>query len=336
MTTATALGWGVVGTGDVSRSIAADLSMINGSARVAVLSRSIERGSRFAQELGFDRSHVGLDEMLADNAVHIVYIGTPHSTHADIAVRCLEAGKHVLVEKPLGVSPADVERVARAARAHRRFAMEAMWMRFHPYYRALLEDLRAGAIGEPTAVRAYFGLPFGERHSPRWSAERSSSTLLDQGIYPVTLAYDVFGEPDSISATAEVRDDGVDLSCRATLEFEGGRFAHVAASMVGFLEPSASISGTAGWLGVPAPFWATNQYSRHTGDLGRALMFPERLEFEREGNGYVPMLRAVSLAIADGLVEHPLHPLSETLAVARILDSISTAAAAALPLEIPS
>ena len=329
----TPLGWGVVGTGDVSRYIATDLALLSSARLVAVSSRSPQSARDFATELGFVRG-CSLDELLVDAAVDIVYLGTPHSTHAAHAVAALEAGKHVLVEKPLGVNAAEVERVAQAARTAGRFAMEGMWMKFHPYYRALLDGLRAGSIGDVTAVRASFGLPFGERDSQRWSAELASSTLLDQGIYPVTLAHELFGEPDSVVASADTRGDGVDLRVEATLHYAGGRYAHVAASMVGYLEPTAAISGTRGWIDLPAPFWATDRFTRHAGEIGEALMKPVLVPFDREGFGYVPMLRAVGEAVLSGLLEHPIHPFSSTVAVARTLDRIRAAAAAAQQTEI--
>ena len=332
----TPLGWGVVGTGDVCRFIATDLALLDSTCLVAVASRSAKTATGFAAELGFDRGCT-FDQMLQDDAVDIVYLGTPHSTHASLAVAALEAGKHVLVEKPLGVNAAEVQRVADAANAAGRFAMEGMWMKFHPYYRALLDDLNAGSIGDLSAVRASFGLPFGARDSARWSTELASSTLLDQGIYPVTLAHDLLGEPQSVSASADHRGDGVDVSIEATLHYAGGRYAQIAASMVGYLEPTAAVSGTGGWVEVPAPFWATDRYTRHAGDIGEALMKPVVVSFGREGFGYVSMLRAVGEAVRAGLLEHPIHPLSSTVAVARTLDRIRAAAVATPhPTEIAS
>ena len=322
------LGWGVVGTGDVSRYLSSDLAMLDSAHRVAVSSRSIDKADAFARELGFERGVGSLHELLSDAAVDMVYVGTPHSTHVDIAVAALEAGKHVLVEKPMGVDAADVERVASAARASDRFAMEAMWMKFHPYYRAVLKEVRGGSIGRVQGVRASFGLPFGEPHSDRWSSERSSSTLLDQGIYPVTFALDVLGGPTAIDARARVRDDGVDLTVYATLEFVGGQQAQIAASMVEYIDPSASVNGTEGWITVPAPFWAGRGFTRHRGSIGEALTAPTSVDFDREGFGYVPMLRAVTETVLAGSKEHPLHPLSATAAVAHILDAIRAAAVA--------
>jgi predicted dehydrogenase len=205
--------------------------------------------------------------------------------------------------------------------------MEAMWMKFHPYYQALVEEVHSGSIGRVGSVRASFGLPFGEPDSGRWSAERSSSTLLDQGIYPVTFAVDVLGDPIGINSAARIRDDGVDLTVHTTLEFAGGQRAQLAASMVEYIDPSASVSGTEGWIAVPAPFWASSRYTRHIGPIGEALMTPTTVDFEREGFGYLPMLRAVTDAVLAGSNEHPIHPLSATLSVARILDTIRAASA---------
>lgn len=320
------LGWGVVGTGAISRYICGDLALLDSARLVAVASRSAASAVSFAAECGFERG-CSFDQLLVDEAIDIVYLGTPHSTHASLAIAALEAGKHVLVEKPLGLNVAEVESVAFAAQRAGRFAMEAMWMKFHPYYREMLDELRSGSIGEVTAVRASFGLPFGERESPRWSADLASSTLLDQGIYPVTLAHDLFGEPSSMTATADLRDDGVDVGVEATLHYAGGRHAHISASMVGYREPTAAVSGTVGWVDLPAPFWATDRYTRHAGDIAEALMKPVVVSFGREGSGYVSMLRAVSAAVRSGLLEHPIHPFSSTVAVARTLDRIRAAAA---------
>lgn len=326
--------WAVIGTGDISRSIAADLRSVPSARRVAIASRDGDRARGFATEFGFERSFGSIDHLLADVDVEVVYIGTPHATHSDLAVAALAAGKHVLVEKPAGVDAADVRRIRDAARAAGRFAMEAMWMRFAPAYRSLLATARGGEIGEVSSVRASFGLPFGEPGSGRWTAERRSSTLLDQGIYPVTLALDVLGRPDRIESRIRERPDGVDLTVSATLHYDDGRFAQIAASMVDFIEPAAAISGRSGWIAVPGPFWASDRFAVHAGDIPTALFAPRPAVFPREGFGYVPMLAAVDAAIAAGDLEHPLHTLSDSVAIAELLDDIRSAAPAATPREV--
>ncbi len=167
-------------------------------------------------------------------------------------------------------------------------------MRFNPAYRDLVAAARAGAIGEVRSVRASFGLPFGPADSPRWTAERASSTLLDQGIYPITLALDVLGRPSRIHATGRLRDDGVDLTAHTTFEYDDGRFAQLSASMVEYIEPTASVSGTDGWMTALAPFWAADEFTTHAGSIARALTEPHRTQYDRRGNGYVPMLESVT------------------------------------------
>lgn len=336
----TELAWGIVGTGTVSRAIAADLALTPGVRRLAVTSREEPRAREFADTFSIERAYGGVEELLADEDVDILYIGTPHATHSDIAVRALEAGRHVLVEKPAGVDSSDVRRIADAARASGRFAMEGMWMRFAPAYRAAIEDIRNGAIGSVTSVRASFGIPFGDPESASWTVQRRSSTLLDQGIYPVTLALDVLGVPESLWATAHVRSDGVDLAVHATLEYRDHRFAQLAASMTGWTELSAAVSGSAGWLTLSPPFWATDRYVLHSLAGGatdqESLFRPDPTVHPREGFGYVPMLRAVTEAIADGLKEHPLHPLQDSITIAEILDRIRACATSQPQLGLPT
>jgi len=320
---APALGWAVVGTGQVSRLLGADLALLPGAVRSAVLSRSIAAASALCDELGFTSAYDDIDRMLADPAVDIVYIATPHATHGRLAIRALESGKHVLIEKPIAATAAEAARISVAASRSGRFAMEAMWMKFSPTYRAMLDSVRAGAIGDVRSVRASFGLPFGEADDARWSAERASSTLLDQGVYPVTLALDVLGEPETITADGRVRADGVDLAEHMTFGYADGRFAQLGASMVEYLEPTASISGTTGWLTMDAPFWASNGYTMWSGSIPDALgRPPARVQRATQGYGFVPMLEAVSQAIAAGLTEHADHPMSRSLLVMRLLDRI--------------
>ncbi|MGX9885551.1 Gfo/Idh/MocA family protein [Streptomyces sp. NPDC002276] len=322
--------WAIVGTGDISRQVASDFAAVTGAGRAAVLSRSLERARAFADEFGFAQAYDDLDALVADPEVDALYLATPHALHAPMALRAIEAGKHVLVEKPLGVNGTEARKIAEAARQRGVFAMEAMWMKFNPSFRAFADEARSGRIGEIRSVRGYFGIPFAAPDSPRWTVERASSTLLDQGIYPVTLALELLGTPSGITAEGRVREDGVDLTEYVTLRYDGGEIAHLAASMVQFIEPSASVSGTRGWMTIPAPFWASTQYATHAvgdGLSGELFSSPKMSRFDREGHGYVPMLRAVTEAILRGDTEHEWHPLGASIAVFDVLDGIRSALA---------
>jgi len=318
------LRWAAVGTGTISRSVVPDIQAVPGAEVVVVQSRDAAKAARFAEEFGIPRSTGQFQEVLDDADVDIVYLATPFAVHHPMARQVLEAGKHLLVEKPIALNAAEAADLFALAGARGCFLMEAMWMKFSPAFVSLHEQLRDGVIGEPRNLRASFGIPFPDDTGSRTDLSRSGGALLDQGIYPVTLAHSVFGEPISVHAAGSVRADGLDFASHFTLEFSDGRYAQGASSMVEFSELTASVGGRSGWLTLAAPFWATTDLEVHAGDLRRVFREPGMIVHQREGSGYVPMIRAVMQALADGLIEHPVHGADDTIAVFRTLDAILT------------
>lgn len=313
--------WGIVGTGDVSSAIAPDFALVDGAQLTAVCSRSQERAREFADSHGIGLPCDDLDRMLGSGTVDAVYIATPHITHHPIAVRALDAGIHVLIEKPIATS----EELARDIFAHATaagcFAMEAMWTKFNPAIAGLLRAVADGEIGDVRSVRASFGIPFPRGTGSRWSSELGGSTLLDQGIYPVTIATMLLGEFASVTGRATV-EAGVDVALHASLEYPDGRFAQIAASVLEFIDPTASINGTAGWITLDAPFWATDSFTVHRPTS--SLADSDRRSFTVEGHGFAPMIRAATDAIRAGDVTADQHTPAQTLSVFRQLDAIRT------------
>ena len=316
------LRWAIAGAGTISRSIVPDLQLIPGNRVDVVFSRDKTKAARFAQEFGVPRWTDEYASLLKDPGVDVLYLATPFATHAAMAREALLAGKHVVVEKPMALNAGEVDELFALARSLGLFLMEAMWMKFNPAFRHLFELLDSGLIGKPSSLRAGFGFPLIADGGSRWDVARSGGTLLDQGIYPVTLALAIFGEPTGIHAGGRVREDGLDFAEHFTLDFDEGQFAHCASSMTEFVDPSASISGTLGWLTLPGMFWTSTTLLVHAGTWAK-MFDPEPIKHTREGNGYVPMLRAAAEAIRSGATEHPIHPGSETVAVFRTLDAIS-------------
>ncbi len=314
--------WGLVGTGDISAFIVPDIAATENAMPLAVCSRSAERAGAFADRHHIPEHYGDLDQMLANTDIELVYIGTPHATHHPIAKAALSAGKHVVIEKPMALNGAEVRDLIATATGTKRFLMEAMWMKFNPAFRQLFEILSSERIGRPTSLRAGFGFPLPDDGGSRWDASRSGSTLLDQGIYPVTLAHVLFGEPVAVHAQGNLRHDGLDLEEHFTLEFRDGAFAQCASSMTEFVDPSASISGTRGWIAIPGMFWTSTTMLLHADSWEKMFGAPERVHHEREGKGYVPMLRAVSEAIRSGATQHAIHTAADTVSVFRTLDRI--------------
>lgn len=323
------LRWGIVGTGHISQEMAADFARVAEAEVVAVSSRRESSAAAFADEFGIEHRFSDFRRML-DAEVDAVYIGTPHATHFELAKQALLSGRHVLCEKPISTNAREVRELAEIGRASGAFLMEAMWMKFNPLHQRLLELVREGAIGEVRSVRASFGAPFPEDGSSRWSAELQGSTLLDQGIYPITLAHMLLGEPSHISAAGVMRDDGVDLSEHFTLDYPHGRFAQGAASMVDFLDMAASVAGKTGWITIDAGFWYASSMAVHTMTPNGAVD-SRVIETERDGFGYTPMLREVTRAIQRGWREHPLHTMDAAAAVFDSMDEIRRLVAVTAP-----
>jgi predicted dehydrogenase len=315
------LRWAVVGTGDISHAIVPDLQRVDGNQVSAVASRSTSRAEEFAARHGIACSY-SFEDMLADQDIDIVYIGTPHGTHADLAKQSLKAGKHVVIEKPMGLNNQEVAEVFDIGRQEGKFVMEAFWVKFSPAFQKLQQVIDSGAIGQVRNVQASFGIAFPRGSGSRWKPELGGSALLDQGIYTVALARMILGEPTTITTRGTVEDNGIDATEFVTFEYEDGRFAQLSSSMVDFIDPSASIGGTEGWISLAAPFWATREFKVYNGDIMTALFEPQSHPFEPEGFGYTPMFRAVAEAIGSGATEHPLHTGTDTLKTFALLDTI--------------
>lgn len=312
--------WGVVGTGGVSDYFIHDLHAASGCDVVAVASRDPARADAYAAAhdvpSGYD-----FDTLLRDASVDVIYIATPPASHFPLARAGLLAGKHVVVEKPFTMDPAHAHELTELSAQTGLFLTEAMWMKFNPIVRQARQLVLDGAIGDVRSVRASFGLPFPHGVGSRWRADLGGSSLLDQGIYGVTLSSMFLGMPSSSDIRGTVID-GVDVTHRLDLTHQGGRFAQLAGSMVEYADPSAAISGTEGWISLDAPFWASRSLTVHRGDIPTALMSPEAHRSDPDGFGYVPMIESIGAAIRNGDREQPEHPYADILAMVECLSAL--------------
>lgn len=328
------LNWAVVGTGTISRWMIEDLLKCEGTNVSVVHSRDEENAARFAEEFGVKSWSDDFDGVCDDPAIDVVYLATPFALHYEMCLRALRGGKHVLVEKPLAMNRQQVEHLFTAAAEADRFLMEAMWMKFNPAFQRMHSEIRDGRIGQVTSVRAAFGVPVTPDGGSRWDMKRSGGALLDQGIYPVTLAHTLLGTPLDLAVTGMWLPDGLDIEAHFSLEFENGAYAQCAQSMTAYTDLAAAISGTAGWITLPAPFWATTALEVHADDPLTIFRMPQSISYEQEGNGYLPMLREVTRSIEAGERQHPLHTAKDTIDVFQTLDRIRTALKAG-PSQVP-
>jgi predicted dehydrogenase len=309
--------WGIVGPGRIAAQFADGMQLVPDGRVVAVASRAAERASAFAARFDVPRAYGAADDLAADPEVDVVYVATPHARHEPDALRFLEAGKHVLCEKPLALNAAQARRMAEAARANGRFLMEAMWSRFLPAYAVLRRLLTEGRVGEPLVVEADFGfrLPVMPEHR-LFHRGLGGGALLDLGVYPLQLASLVLGTPDHVVADGVVGTTDVDEHVAAVLHHEGGGLAVVQASIRAPLACTARIAGTDGWIDLPARMHHPQEVFV-TGTGGT-----ERIDAAYEGEGLRFQVEEVHRCLAAGRTESALMPLDESIAIAGTMDAI--------------
>ena len=264
--TVTTLRWGILGTGRIAGEFAAALAKAKHGRLVGVASRSpiAERAEAFE---GAELYH-GYETLLRAPDIDAVYIATPHPQHAEWAIRAAEAGKHVLCEKPIGMNAAEAEVIIDAARRNDVFLMEAFMYRAHPQTQAVVDLVRAGAIGEIRLIQAAFGYfkPF-DGEARHFAQALGGGGILDVGCYPVSYARLIagaasgrpFADPVKVQGAGHLGESGVDEWAVATLEFTGGLIAQVSTGVALAQENVVRIFGTAGRIEIPSPWFCSGK-----------------------------------------------------------------------------
>jgi D-xylose 1-dehydrogenase (NADP+, D-xylono-1,5-lactone-forming) len=222
----TELGWGIIGPGRIAQRV---VRGIEGSARaqlVGVASREIGRARAFAHAHGEAPAYGSYDELLASPDVDVVYVALPNHLHAPWTVRALEAGKHVLCEKPLALSVAEVDSIIAAADRAGRFAVEAFMYLHHPQILRAVEIARSGALGDLQLINGTFSFFLDYPGDPRLEPDMGGGSLWDVGCYPVSFSRRVAGaEPDGVAAYARFDERGVDRIFVGQMHFPSGLLA---------------------------------------------------------------------------------------------------------------
>ena len=230
---------------------------VSGATVVAVAARDPERARAFATRHAIPRVHASYEALLADPDIEAVYNPLPNALHARWTIRALEAGKHVLCEKPFAVSVVEARAMAAAASRAGRVLIEAFHYRYHPLFARLRSILGAGEIGDVRHLEAHFCVPIIFPRDIRYSAELAGGALMDAGCYPVhLLRHLAAAEPEVVSASARWTRGGVDRALSAELRFPDGRTARLTCSLFSLwlIRASVKVEGTAGRLLVLNPF----------------------------------------------------------------------------------
>lgn len=208
---------------------------VDGVDLTAVAARDLGRAQESAAEWGADRAYGSYEELIADPDVDAVYIGTPASLHREWAIAAIEAGKHVLCEKPFAANADDARLIADAANASDVVVMEAFHWRYHPYAAQIREVLDSGVLGRIDRIDAVFDIPEGriDRDDIRWNLSLGGGATMDLGCYPIQwVRFAAAADPDVVSASAVCPVEGIDASLTAELRWPSGVTGSISSSMI--------------------------------------------------------------------------------------------------------
>lgn len=317
--------WGIVSAGKISNDFTLCLRALPQTEHqvVSIAARSLDSAKAFAEKHAIPKAYGSYRELSKDPNVDIVYIGNLNPDHFSIAKMMLEAGKHVLCEKPMTMNLSDTEKLVALAREKKLFLMEAIWSRFFPAYEQLRKEIQAGTIGDPLLVEATFGVHLQgvERVT---KPDLGGSAVLDIGVYVIQMASMVFGgeKPIRVVANGYLNEHGVDEVALMTLEYSNSRMANLTISVRSILNNEAVISGPKGFMRIGAPLWCSTVLE------SKAKKYEFKLPILKENTNYVNgagmtyEAQEVRRCLQQGLLESPVIPLDESVVIAYIQEEV--------------
>lgn len=321
--------WGILATGGIARAFTRDLQA-HGHQVTAVGSRSSASATSFASEFDIRRAHGSYDGLVADPDVDVVYVATPHSSHAANAIAALGHGKHVLVEKAFTVNAVEAQAVVDAAARAERLVLEAMWTRFLPHMRFVRDVVRSGRLGEIRSLHA--------DHTQRLSSDPAhrlndphlaGGALLDLGVYPLSFAHDLLGPPAEVTACGTLKATGVDASVATILRHGSGALSTSFSSSESRGPNTAAVLGSEGRLDIDA-IWYTPAAVTVRGAGGEVV---ERFEHPVGGRGMQYQAAEVERLLASGQTASPMMTPQDSVAVMATMDEVRAAIGVRYPSE---
>lgn len=322
--------WAVAGTGNMARQFLQDCEKIDNGRFVAVYSHDQTRADRFAKAQNLDNGYADFSALLNDDNIDAVYIASTHPHHAPQAIAALEAGKHVLVEKPMALSKQQARLVFESAKRNNCFCAEALWTKFSPNYQALIKNLADGRIGELKHINANFGfsVDMNQPTSRLLSLEHAGGALLDIGLYPIFLPLTLFGMPLETKANIQIGPTGVDIAADLLMSYSHARTATVSYRFDAMMANKATFSGTNGWAEMDSPW--------HAGDTiiwsenGQPLI-QEKTQLKNRGWGQ--QFESINSAISQGKLQADEHTWQDSLRLAEYLEMLRNTWGPSYPFE---
>ena len=311
------LRWGILGTARINRRLIPAIRAARRSRLAAVASRERARAEAFAQTWEIPAAVEGYQRLLDDPAIDAVYIPLPNSEHVTWTLAAIAAGKHVLCEKPLALDPADVDRIASAARAANIRVEEGFMYRHEPLTAKVLELVRGGALGAVRAIVSGFTFARTGDQDVRLNPALGGGALWDIGCYPVTYARLIADrDPKMVFGSAHWTARGVDEEFMGMLRFPGGTTATIYGGFIAAYRTWLEVLGSDGALTVPNPF---RPGPLETLELERGGVV-ERIDVPGSPEIFVREVEDFEASVLDGAP--PVVSLAESRGSAAILSAL--------------
>jgi predicted dehydrogenase len=315
----TQIKWGIIGPGSIAQKFADALMVSKQGQLYAIASRSAERGSEFARRYHVGKIYLQYSELMNDPDIDIIYIATPHSHHFLLAKQCLEAGKHILLEKPLTITAAQTQVLIDLSLNKGLLFQEALWSRFMPCFSQIKTWLHEGKIGTLHYIQSDIGFAFGDKPEHRLNnPSLAGGALLDLGVYSISLSQFLLDQvPDRVQAIAHLRPNGVDEQTQVNLHFPNGQLSQFSCSIKAQCTNSMTLVGELGRIYLPEHFWVGEQAQLWLdGDLVETANFPHRV------NGFEYQIEESMNCIGKGQLCSDLMPHADSLAVMGVMDEV--------------
>lgn len=311
--------WGIIGLGKIANTFAEDLLLVEDAELFAVASRNKTKASLFAEQYGAKETYDSYNELIENAQVDVIYIATPHAFHFDLALKCIQAKKNVLCEKPMCLNLDETEYLIKEAQQSGCFLMEAIWTQFLPATRELVRLLQEKEIGEVIAMQADFGFKADFDTDGRlFNAALGGGSLMDIGIYPIFLSLLCFGVPSKIKALARKSITDVDASCSMLFDYEKGQKANLLSTFEYQTPCEAELFGTKGSIKLHSRFHQSEKLELLDEHRNQVKVF----DLPYKGNGYVHEIEEVNLCLKQGKTQSELLPLAFSSQLAHTINRV--------------
>jgi predicted dehydrogenase len=309
--------WGILGPGGIARAFAKDLNFIQGHTIAAVGSRSLENAQKFAETFG-GTAYGSYEELVGDPTVDAIYVATPHPAHHDNVILALNAGKPVLCEKPFAVNAKEAQAMVDAAARNSVALMEAMWARFLPHFTKVREIVDSGVLGPILSIHADHGQRLADQGITRLiEPDLAGGALLDLGIYPVSFAHMILGNPAHINSKAVMTEKGVDAQTSMIFTYDSGAQAVLTTTMVEQTPCRAVVAGLNGWLEIDRTFYNPAAMRVVLND-GTVTEYPNTYT----GHGLREQAETFKQLVRSGKLESEILTWADTVDIMKSLDTV--------------